>query len=221
MEYFEEAVVGRVVDAYRDFLSGMRLFEVGYFEAAHGVAVVAVDCPLVHQQTDVADAVYMPVEVDVGILEGIAAFANVLHLSDSCHFIDGALLVERVFADIFQGGNVLAFASGEVDYDPDGSGISYYGAFRIGDFDVALGEMAVVVFNPCGERIGFVDFRVSGHFYGDSGKHPCVVVDDKPFVAYAPRIGMEGCHFDDFVGYLPDRKFLLSVAFAGDCQIGF
>ena len=127
-----------------------------------------VGCPLVEQQADIAQAVDVLVEVDVGILEGVVGRARRVYATDARMLVDGALFIEDVVFDVIKCRNVAALACGEINHHPNSAGVAYRIAVGVGDFDIALREMAVVVLHPGRECIGFVDFRPSCHLYRHS-----------------------------------------------------
>lgn len=135
---FEAAIVAGIVESDSHAISGISLFLKKYFKSAHGLLVVHGKRPLVHQQANVAYAVDVPIEIDVGILKSVTAFFVVGNCTDFRQFVDGANLVAYVFTDVLQRRNVLAFSCGKVDYYPNSPCIANQIAFGIGYFEIAF-----------------------------------------------------------------------------------
>ena len=132
----------------------------------------------------------------------------------------GTRALSHVLADVVEFGDVHAFASGEIDNHPDGSGEAYSAPPLVTNFHIALREVSVVVFDPCNERVVFVDSRIALHFDCGTRQYPHLIVLDEAGVSHTPGVGVQSCNLNNALHEELDRHFALWVALGSGEEVG-
>ena len=149
------------------------------------------------EQIEIFHCVHVAVDIAFHIAKSVGCGARGFHGFQSSLRSNGALPTANVFANVTQLADVHTFSGGKINHHPNGAHIANHFIVMVAYLHIALRKVAIVVFNPCGERIRLIHFRVACHFHGHARKHPSLVAFNHFGIAHTPGIGMEGCHFYD------------------------
>ena len=126
-------------------------------ESRHAVGVVPVERPVVEDEVDVADGVYMAVKVEVAVAEGVGLRAGRvgqgLHPRSWCNGAGEWVGGEHNVAEDSWVGRL---AQGDVYRGPGGAGVGEGLARGVRESEAALAEQSVGGFYPGGHGVGFV-----------------------------------------------------------------
>ena len=186
------------------------------FEARHEETVVGVQIHLVYDQFDVARRIDMAVHVDVADLKAI----GVTHLwglygpefSLACN---GAFLVADHFLQEVEAAEIGRASGGHVDGYPYSACEAYHFASLSANLEITFGEMAVIAFDPRGQRIFLKQTRKTPDFECAARENPQGSVGCQVLESDAERVGMFCCHFNDVLHQHCRSEFALGVALCG------